>query len=124
DEVFRCACGEGPANQANARVLTTELQHQKTGAIQDANARLFKSESGTYAAVSHISAHQVSICFLMVSRMTRVLANFSSLLPVRAEGSGKLQCRRVVTLGKIGQRSALASSHTVMTYVKVCPDFI
>src|SRR5213593_1177820 len=63
----------------------------------------------------HISAHQFSIFALISSLTFRVKSSFSSAEPRKLDGSGKLQCSRVVTPGKIGHRSALASSHTVIT---------
>jgi hypothetical protein len=67
-------------------------------------------------------AHHCSILALMVSRTSRVLASFSACVPGRLDGSGKLQCSRFVTPGKIGRRSALASSQTVMTQAKILPE--
>ncbi len=64
---------------------------------------------------AQISAHHAATLALIVSRTSRVLMSFSSGVPGKPDGSRKLQCRRVVTPGKIGQRSALVSSHTVMT---------
>ena len=61
------------------------------------------------------SAHHSSIRALIVSRISRVRASFSSWLPLSAEGSGKLQCNRFAAPGKTGQRSALVSSQTVTT---------
>src|SRR5438477_13155909 len=52
------------------------------------------------------------------SRILRVPSSRSSREPVRAAGSAKLQCKRLVTPGSIGQRSAPVSSQTVITYGK------
>src|SRR5882762_5055540 len=73
------------------------------------------------AMAGQISAHHCSTLALMVSRTSRVRASFSSRAPGKPDGSGKLQCKRVVTPGKMGQRSALASSQTVMTWAKLLP---
>jgi hypothetical protein len=69
-----------------------------------------------YAALrEQASPHQFSTLALIMSRTSRVLANFSSYAPWKLDGSGKPQCKRELAPGKIGQRSALVSSQTVMT---------
>lgn len=47
-------------------------------------------------------AHHASTCARMTSRTSLTLTIFSSLVPVRAEGSGKRQCRRFWRRGRSG----------------------
>src|SRR5688572_10871141 len=80
------------------------------------NARIYNVQRQSFAeAGAQTSAHHCSTLALIVSRTSRVLARRSSCVPWKLEGSAKPQCNRWVMPGKIGQRSALASSHTVMT---------
>src|ERR1041385_2202474 len=79
---------------------------------EDFSAESFHDET---AAAPHVSAHQDSMRDFISSRTSRVRSSFSSGVPVNDEGSGKPQCRRVATPGKMGQRSALVSSQTVIT---------
>jgi small redox-active disulfide protein 2 len=69
-----------------------------------------------------ISFSQASIFSLMASRTARVFSTFSSRVPVKPEGSAKLQWRRVVIPGKKGHCSALDSSQTVITWVYNLPS--
>src|SRR5438128_3921600 len=60
----------------------------------------------------HHSLTLASIMFLTFL----VCSNRSFQVPSKLDGSGKPQCSRWVTPGNTGQRSALVSSQTVMTY--------
>ncbi len=73
------------------------------------------------AAELHTSAHQRMIFARISLRMTRACARRSSQVPCSAPGSAKLQCKRCVCPGNTGQRSALDSSQTVITYENILP---
>src|SRR6266403_3043182 len=74
------------------------------------------------ASMGQVSSHHISRRARIWSRILRVPARRSSCVPLSAAGSGKLQCSRLVTPAKIGQRSALLSSQTVITYANSSPD--
>src|SRR6266568_3450800 len=79
-------------------------------------------KSAAPTSTGHISSHHISMRARIWSRILRVPARRSSRVPMSAAGSAKLQCNRFATPGKIGQRSALVSSQTVITYENNSPD--
>src|SRR6185369_6619271 len=85
-----------------------DLQASNFGRVDQSGAIILRSHVDH--AGTHTASHHASIFALMVSRISRVRASFCSGVPWMAEGSGNPQCNRVVTPGKIGQRSALVSS--------------
>src|SRR3990172_4523841 len=64
---------------------------------------------------SDVSLKNCLMRSLMTFRTSLTRLSFSPYVPVKEEGSSKLQCMRFEMPGKIGQRSPLASSQTVMT---------